>query len=1432
MHQRQRRFRLQDHMYYIKVVLKNPTATPPLLSELLQLFQEGFHYIFSNLSTFYNPEDHNIAFLTLYQEPMINALNTGGFDLQDNINEMIERILKMLQQFLISNNSLRLNSSFKVYVKVMSIDHMKYKRGLKKKKNPKKKYGIRSINEENINNYWSLNVPDGFDSKPNVFKNKCLLTSTILGHLQNVFYQSNRKDKRFVYVQNINSKIKAKKIHGCKILLNELNKLLSSTNISNEGPYDVDETTKQLSVYYKCQFFIFDSIDNSNKLCFMYPEDYDDSLEPIYLFQPLNSPNHVVFIRHLNSYFKANLKICFYCKKSFRSYRYNHFCPKIKGCFACHRPFAKKSTFLHEKNKINFCDKKITSELAVNCKICNVVLYSKHCSQGHKLLCYGKGSFGWKCLKCNKFCYRYGKMNSKMIENAHQCGSKKCIYCYEDADSQHLCKLKIEKFPKTWPLLAFIGIEHCTINIENCLDCLQIKKEFQEMSNLSYKDLTLNSTYLSLCCEKHKSSNILIEPTLIIIYKETKRGHFTKYVLTNNSFISNDYIETDHINFEYVSKELSYLYDKKSNECKSQRKTFDFNKNLKLLRSKDKSTLTLIDKFVQLISNAEWQYTTFVSQDSNSQNYNTILSAFLENGFCPRVIQNGRKILFMEVESFCLRFITSNSYLEGTENEIAQQFNLQTYEYFFPESLKIPCYFNYQGNVPNVENFYSFSDNYQTKIKKKQFVEELTKKRYVWNYEKELIRFCDEKLFMMTMACLKFLEESFTFQILIKDEQNISSKELLHPFGFHICSMPGFTFKLFKICYLNYEDVYIVKNEYGTNTKNVSKIEYEWASFMEFKYPECNFLSAFNNPLGQQYFKEAIPDLYSPITKEAHFLHGCKWHGHLNECLLDPNATEESKNPVGVTYKTLNENFFTKASNLLQNNPEKVHKVTIHWECLYLEKRQNELMQFFLRNVFKPHPLQRLCPRSCVRGAYTDVYALKWSKSLFPSEDFYFFDVNSLYSYVAITYPFFTSKYEVLMGKDLDNITYDNEKNSFFYNGKKMFGTMLVTILPPRKLYVPYLLLKTTSGKSINTLCSKCCETYSTQCTHIDEERAITDSFFISEIVYAIKQNYKLLYIHECHNYESVKYILKDFVQKVNVLKLQNSNCLSECTNENEKEEYCNYLNSLMGLEFPFSLNSKNVLNNRSKRNFFKLMANGLFGKFSQKQNKFKTLFASNQQELEKIYFSDAEIKDIFCLNDKICQVQIKPNDFKLPPDRKGNCYIGGQITAYAREIMHDHLMSVLRNGGTLYQTDTDSICFSLPKNHSIPLLVSHCIGHFKNEIDGEIESFHSLGSKNYSIVYKKNNMFFAITKIRGLSLKSSVNQNLINDEVFDDFLIQFKNSNACKKKISQSRFKRLKNNRFQVHPHIEQITFSNDVSNKRYVDFSVPNYVTFPYGY
>ena len=258
--------------------------------------------------------------------------------------EMVERILSMLSQYLISNQTLKLNQTFKLYLKILSIDSMKFKNYNSSRKkikrtpnfyiNRKKTIGARTKAIKKFNYYWALDVPNTFPKAPenNIFKDKCILTSVILGLLQNSYYKTNKVDKRFEKVQYINSTLVSHKNIAGKIILEELTNMITKTNLPSIGPYELHSTAKILSETFQCQIIVFDGISSSKKVCFMFPATYDDTLIPIYLFEPLESPSHFVFIRHLNSYFKANLKVCFGCFKTFKgsSMPIMHLCPKKK----------------------------------------------------------------------------------------------------------------------------------------------------------------------------------------------------------------------------------------------------------------------------------------------------------------------------------------------------------------------------------------------------------------------------------------------------------------------------------------------------------------------------------------------------------------------------------------------------------------------------------------------------------------------------------------------------------------------------------------------------------------------------------------------------------------------------------------------------------------------------------------------------------------------------------------------------------------------------------------------------------------------------------------------------------------------------------------------------------------------------------------------
>ena len=325
-HQRQKMFRLQDNLFHVKIKMKENAKTP-LLFDLLDVFERVFEFILNHIRTFFDPNDINEVYLTLFQSPMVNGLNSPGVRLGLDPKEVVQRVLDMLFRFLISdsNMDLELNDTFIVYIHILSIDHVNFK-----SRNPKpkvtntrrKKYGA----YKNTNNKftWGIDIPNGFgDQDCNAFQNECFLISVILGHFLNEYHRTNRQDKRILYTSNINSKCKQKQNYAGRLLLKELQLLKTKFSLSN-GPYNVETVSEHICDYYKCQIFVFTGEGKSTSLKSVYPKSLDDSLEPIFLYE--TSTDHVIFIRKINVFFLKNQKICIYCRRKYKTARFLHRC--------------------------------------------------------------------------------------------------------------------------------------------------------------------------------------------------------------------------------------------------------------------------------------------------------------------------------------------------------------------------------------------------------------------------------------------------------------------------------------------------------------------------------------------------------------------------------------------------------------------------------------------------------------------------------------------------------------------------------------------------------------------------------------------------------------------------------------------------------------------------------------------------------------------------------------------------------------------------------------------------------------------------------------------------------------------------------------------------------------------------------------------------
>lgn len=229
-------------------------------------------------------------------------------------------------------------------------------------------------------------------------------------------------------------------------------------------------------------------------------------------------------------------------------------------------------------------------------------------------------------------------------------------------------------------------------------------------------------------------------------------------------------------------------------------------------------------------------------------------------------------MFLLEFKAVGLQFLNLNCYIPGSLEALAKQYEICYDPIYFPSVLNIPKNYDLE-TIPHLVWFLQFVDSPEVKEKKEAFVKMFEINNYKWEFKKQLIDFADQKCFLLTAATTTFIKNCYQMQIDITSDLSINYS-LINPFGHNLSTFAGYIYKLFRLFYLNSEPIFIVKNEYGTPCRNVSKDEYEWAEFMCFEFPEKEFRHAFNHFNGQKYYKEAIPDLLSVKFGEAHFFSG------------------------------------------------------------------------------------------------------------------------------------------------------------------------------------------------------------------------------------------------------------------------------------------------------------------------------------------------------------------------------------------------------------------------------------------------------------------------------------------------------------------------------------------------------------------------------
>lgn len=460
--------------------------------------------------------------------------------------------------------------------------------------------------------------------------------------------------------------------------------------------------------------------------------------------------------------------------------------------------------------------------------------------------------------------------------------------------------------------------------------------------------------------------------------------------------------------------------------------------------------------------------------------------------------------------------------------------------------------------------------------------------------------------------------------------------------------------------------------------------------------------------------------------------------------------------------------------------------------------------------------INRLQPRDAFFGGRTNAVQLYYHVQ--PDEQIRYVDYTSLYPFVNKT-----CQYPVGHPQIINNPPFSIDE---------YFGLALCKILPPRELYHPVLPYRC-NGKLMFPLCRTCAETQvqlplsqrTRQCSHNEDERALTGTWCTPELVEAKRQGYVIVQLHEVWHFPNTSHLLfKHYVDTFLKLKQEASGWPVEVGDDPEKRS--DYIVNYLRHE-NIQLEPEKIEKNPGKRSTAKMMLNSFWGKFGEQPNKSQVQAFTTPSDFYKLLQNEEQqIHSIRVVNEHMIEVVHSYIEETIPTQVNINIFIACFTTYWARlklyEALH-HLQQVL-------YFDTDSVIYKWkPNAPELPL--GQYLGQFTNELDDPndyITEFAAAGPKNYGYRTLKGK---TECKVRGFSLNTrgqeQLNFDILKKNIIEEITLPQPTPNSI---LVFNPHKIVRN------PTTKQLSTETEmkryqlVFDKRVVDST--NFQSYPYGY
>ncbi len=863
-----------------------------------------------------------------------------------------------------------------------------------------------------------------------------------------------------------------------------------------------------------------------------------------------------------------------------------------------------------------------------------------------------------------------------------------------------------------------------------------------------------------------------------------------------------------------------------------------------------------LGKFLDFLLDERFYGYTLIAHNAGRFDAVLLLKGLHERKVVVKPLFDGNSSFLLEVPFLKLRIIDSYRYIKTSLANFEKRFpDLTTQGHQlrtgdseedqdeterkkgdFPHFFNLPENYEYVGDLPDRRYFFASPDT----EKAKEAYEKIRKERSAatpWNFKEEMHSYLMQDVRVLRGGCLSFALEFYEFQQGLRktmpkerrDEEEERAKKRkkkapwFHPFSRPFFTVSTFVHALWRWFEMPRDSLYLLSNQ--RSGRKTSLMELEWLGWLNWKREsdQTAIQTAENHPNGQAkcgpYYPDGVlRDKGGAITKVFELL-GCAVHYHRQEdpnCPLTQKFLPGSANPFGRRCENAHEAwmkkklFYSKAGL----------RVEFIWECEFAKlKEESQSLRRYLSEVRYLHgrPPQRLKIRAGLRGGRTEVFRMLFDAQKEEREDLWYIDKNSLYPTMAVFKEFPVGPSEILIGERLDKL--EVGAKGFFLEGERLTGLVQATVLPPGSLFLPALPVNI-DGKLKFGLCRTCLQQQQQDfCRHRDSERSLTDVWTTCELEFAVECGYIVEKVWEIFFYRNTSKLFQKFYTLLARQKLHAEGFPNQISTDAEKQRYVDDLNdSMPGLE----LTVEKVQKNPAQREFAKLCSNSQLGKFSQNDLRPQALYVTSYHQFAELLFRSAKanVAGLTPLSDELAEVRMEPIDALTGKHANVHTVVYSFVTAFARIDMLKDMRFLMSRGCRVFYSDTDSIIFSKPKTEDWEALDSRlgfgskAYGKYKFETEGKMESFASLGAKNYSYITETGE---SALKCRGFSVHDENTKRLLSHETMKSMILGFSRGESMSLSVEGRRISCDRLSRKVVNVQTTK-KYSNHVFDKRWL--------------